>query len=153
MNESRPNFLMKLFRDLQLISTDPLRHQIMLSIRQMVSNHLRDQASRSGDGTLAVSVANAFNVAASLTRAADEVRRLNENARNTSIKPSCLTGNGGASGGSGDGGRGFGGGGVGGGCGGVAGTRKADNTSRTPKPKNNESNPSKHKNVGRKKSS
>nr|XP_022914497.1 uncharacterized protein LOC111424984 isoform X1 [Onthophagus taurus] len=39
-NQGRPHFLLQLFRDLQLISSDPLRRQTLQSIQSLVSNSL-----------------------------------------------------------------------------------------------------------------
>lgn len=36
-NENRPHFLIQLFRDLQMISSDPLRQRTLQSIQEVVS--------------------------------------------------------------------------------------------------------------------
>lgn len=46
-NENRPHFLIQLFRDLQMISSDPLRQRTLQSIQEVVSRHL---TSESADG-------------------------------------------------------------------------------------------------------
>jgi hypothetical protein len=39
-NENRPHFLIQLFRDLQMISSDPLRQRTLQSIQEIVSQYL-----------------------------------------------------------------------------------------------------------------
>ncbi|KAG7305706.1 hypothetical protein JYU34_009833 [Plutella xylostella] len=39
VNESHPDFLIQLFRELQLISSDPLRHRVLQSIRSVLSQY------------------------------------------------------------------------------------------------------------------
>jgi hypothetical protein len=39
-NENRPHFLIQLFRDLQMISSDPLRQRTLQSIQEVVSRYL-----------------------------------------------------------------------------------------------------------------
>jgi hypothetical protein len=39
-NENRPHFLIQLFRDLQMISSDPLRQRTLQSIQEVVSQYL-----------------------------------------------------------------------------------------------------------------
>lgn len=41
-NENRPHFLIQLFRDLQLISSDPLRQSALQSIQSLISRSLAD---------------------------------------------------------------------------------------------------------------
>ncbi|XP_064610122.1 pericentriolar material 1 protein-like isoform X3 [Liolophura sinensis] len=47
-NENRPHFLIELFKDLQLLSTDYLRQTALFSIREMVSRYLPDDNVESG---------------------------------------------------------------------------------------------------------
>ncbi|XP_062615320.1 pericentriolar material 1 protein-like isoform X1 [Saccostrea cucullata] len=44
-NENRPHFLIELFRELQVLTTDYLRQRVLYSIRDIVSKHLTEQAS------------------------------------------------------------------------------------------------------------
>jgi hypothetical protein len=39
-NENRPHFLVQLFRDLQMISSDPLRQRTLQSIQEIISQYL-----------------------------------------------------------------------------------------------------------------
>lgn len=46
-NENRPHFLIQLFRDLQMISSDPLRQRTLQSIQEVVSRSLASTAVES----------------------------------------------------------------------------------------------------------
>jgi pericentriolar material 1 protein len=46
-NENRPHFLIQLFRDLQMISSDPLRQRTLQSIQEVVSRYLATTAVES----------------------------------------------------------------------------------------------------------
>lgn len=46
-NENRPHFLIQLFRDLQMISSDPLRQRTLQSIQEVVSRYLASTAVES----------------------------------------------------------------------------------------------------------
>ena len=46
-NENRPHFLIQLFRDLQMISSDPLRQRILQSIQEVVSRQLASETADS----------------------------------------------------------------------------------------------------------
>ncbi|CAH0397483.1 unnamed protein product [Chilo suppressalis] len=49
VNESHPDFLIQLFRELQLISSDPLRQKVLQSIRNVLSQYSSILESRSSD--------------------------------------------------------------------------------------------------------
>ncbi|KAL3266031.1 hypothetical protein HHI36_010218 [Cryptolaemus montrouzieri] len=52
-NEARPHFLIQLFRDLQLVSSDPLRLKTLQSIQELISQSLRNsQAANLQEPTL-----------------------------------------------------------------------------------------------------
>ncbi|GJQ75219.1 hypothetical protein Trydic_g9819 [Trypoxylus dichotomus] len=44
-NQGRPHFLIQLFRDLQLVSSDPMRRKTLQSIQSLISHSLSDNAS------------------------------------------------------------------------------------------------------------
>lgn len=46
-NENRPRFLIQLFHDLQMISSDPLRQRTLQSIQEVVSRYLATTAAES----------------------------------------------------------------------------------------------------------
>jgi hypothetical protein len=48
-NENRPHFLIQLFRDLQMISSDPLRQRTLQSIQEVVSQYLANTVVDSHD--------------------------------------------------------------------------------------------------------
>lgn len=51
VNESHPDFLIQLFRELQLISSDPLRQRVLQSIRSVLSQYssiIEDQGNENG---------------------------------------------------------------------------------------------------------
>ncbi|KAJ9594936.1 hypothetical protein L9F63_013752, partial [Diploptera punctata] len=50
-NENRPHFLIQLFRDLQMISSDPLRQRTLQSIQEVVSRHLTSESTDARDST------------------------------------------------------------------------------------------------------
>ncbi|KAK7869241.1 hypothetical protein R5R35_000866 [Gryllus longicercus] len=50
VNESRPHFLIQLFRDLQMVSSDPLRQRTLQSIHELVSRYL-SEASGGPEGS------------------------------------------------------------------------------------------------------
>lgn len=45
-NESRPHFLIQLFRDLQMIGSDALRHKILQSIQMLATHSLVQNSKR-----------------------------------------------------------------------------------------------------------
>ncbi|XP_017773228.1 PREDICTED: uncharacterized protein LOC108560270 isoform X4 [Nicrophorus vespilloides] len=47
-NQGRPHFLIQLFRDLQLISSDPLRRRTLQSIQSVISNSINSPGSSTG---------------------------------------------------------------------------------------------------------
>lgn len=47
-NESRPHFLIQLFRDLQLISSDPLRHRALHSIQELYNRNFEANIQEGG---------------------------------------------------------------------------------------------------------
>ncbi|CAH0759234.1 unnamed protein product [Diatraea saccharalis] len=50
VNESHPDFLIQLFRELQLISSDPLRQKVLQSIRSVLSQYSSILENRGSDG-------------------------------------------------------------------------------------------------------
>ena len=49
-NENRPHFLVELFRELQLLTTDYLRQRALYFLQELVTQHLTDEALASEGG-------------------------------------------------------------------------------------------------------
>ena len=49
-NESRPHFLIELFRELQMLNSDYLRQRALYSLQDLVSKYLTDDAANSHKG-------------------------------------------------------------------------------------------------------
>nr|CAD7407125.1 unnamed protein product [Timema poppensis] len=67
INESHPQFLLQLFRDLQMVSSDALRHSTLQSIHEMVNQHrvsdTENQLSQENVSTLAPKVQSVVETA------------------------------------------------------------------------------------------
>nr|CAD7194802.1 unnamed protein product [Timema douglasi] len=67
INESHPQFLLQLFRDLQMVSSDALRHSTLQSIHEMVNQHrvsdAENQLSQENVSTLAPKVQSVVETA------------------------------------------------------------------------------------------